>query len=149
MTPSPLRILLVDDDDRYVEMVEAALESTEGHHAIELLRLNDGDLAVEYLLGLGEYGDRVKYPLPEVVLLDLRMPRMDGSVVLERLKASQVTLPTICLMSSAEVSDLTRMQAPGATFRISKPDSFIALEKKLGLMVEFFRGVLDLPRGQA
>jgi len=82
-------------------------------------------------------------------LLDLRMPRMDGTAVLERLRLCDVTLPTICLMSSAEVGDLTRIAAPGATFCISKPDSFVALEKKLSLMVGFFRHVLELPRGQA
>ena len=143
-----LRILLVDDDENYAELVRRALSAADV--GFELHHVTDGDLALDVLLGRGKYADRAAHPLPDVVFLDERMPRMDGSAVLEVLAANK-TAPDdrralICHMTSGPRASLTnRCHALGATFCIAKPMSYNQLKDKLLLMMDFFAKVLELP----
>jgi CheY-like chemotaxis protein len=107
--------LLVEDDPHDVLLVERAFKETPPH--LRLCRAADGCEAVRYLKGEGAYGDRQKYPLPDVILLDLKMPRFNGFEFLAWLRSEspdhQRLLPVIVMSSSALQQDITRAYALG------------------------------------
>src|SRR5688500_2901230 len=74
-------ILLAEDDENDIELFRRALIKAEIHNPVEIVR--DGEEAVAYLKGDGKFSDRVRYPLPSLMLLDLNMPRADGFQVLD------------------------------------------------------------------
>ncbi len=146
MTRGSLRLLLVDDDDTYAKLVSHTLRRHSGG-PLELTRLKDGMEALDYLLHRPPYEDLSAHPTPHLVLLDERMPKMDGSEVLQRLAESAAPpLPAICLMSSAERERLEALGRCGqASFCITKPPGYDELQKKLHLIIDFWREVLELP----
>lgn len=83
----PAHILLVEDNSMDVELTMEAFR--EGRMANTIHVARDGRKALDYLLGDGEYGVRDKYPLPDLILLDLNMPGIDGHEVLRRIKKNQ------------------------------------------------------------
>ena len=87
----------------------------------------NGKEALEYLLGEGEYGDRKQYPLPDIVLLDLKMPGIDGHQVLKKVKSVEKLkrLPVIILTSSRDEGDRAMSYDYGANSYLVKPVSFI------------------------
>jgi len=80
------RILLVDDDDNDRLLFRSALQ--ESGLDVELFEATDGFAAINYLLGFSEYGDRAKFPYPDLVFLDLKMPGMDGFAVLKEIRTN-------------------------------------------------------------
>jgi two-component system response regulator len=115
-------VLLVEDnpDDR-----DLTLRAFERHRfGNALVVAEDGQAALDYLLGPGP--DGALRPLPELVLLDLKLPRVDGLEVLRRLRATERTrlLPVVVLTSSAEEQDLVQSYALGANSYVRKPVSF-------------------------
>jgi CheY-like chemotaxis protein len=115
-------VLLVEDnpDDR-----DLTLRAFERHRfGNEVVVAEDGQAALDYLIGPGPDGR--PRPLPELVLLDLKLPRVDGLEVLRRIRAEERTrlLPVVVLTSSAEESDLVRSYALGANSYVQKPVSF-------------------------
>ena len=93
-------VLLVEDDDNDVLFVQRAFKHAGILNRLEVVR--DGDQAVDYLSGKGEYADRDKHPLPVFVLLDLKMPRRSGLEVLEWVKEREGLrrIPIVVLTSS-------------------------------------------------
>src|SRR5207249_5534648 len=89
----------------------------------------DGDEAVEYLGGTGRYQDRTRYPLPALVLLDLKLPRKNGIEVLHWLRQQPALrrLPVVVLTSSKEPNDVNRAYDQGANSYLVKPLGFDAL----------------------
>lgn len=115
-------VLLVEDnpDDR-----DLTLRAFERHRfGNEVVVAEDGQAALDYLLAPAD-GGRPR-PLPELVLLDLKLPKVDGLEVLRRIRAEERTrlLPVVVLTSSAEESDLVRSYALGANSYVQKPVSF-------------------------
>jgi CheY-like chemotaxis protein len=115
-------VLLVEDnpDDR-----DLTLRAFDRHRfGNEVVVADDGQAALDYLLAPGP--DGCLRPLPELVLLDLKLPRVDGLEVLRRVRAEERTrlLPVVVLTSSAEESDLVRSYALGANSYVQKPVSF-------------------------
>jgi CheY-like chemotaxis protein len=120
----PVRILLVEDNRMDVELV---LESFREIGLADHVHVaSDGQEALDYLLGHGEYADRGVYPLPGLVLLDLRLPGVDGFEVLHRLKSTPILkrLPVVILTSSGEERDRSRSYDTGANSYLVKPTSF-------------------------
>jgi CheY-like chemotaxis protein len=120
-------ILVVDDsaDDRF--LVERALKKAQIANPVRLL--DGGEEAIAYLEGRGQYADRLKFPLPAIVLLDLKMPRMSGFEVLQWVRASSDyrRLPVVVMTSSREMPDVNRAYDVGANSYLVKPPSFDAL----------------------
>jgi len=89
----------------------------------ELRFAEDGEVALDYLLAHGEYRDRSKYPLPNLILLDLKMPRMDGFEVLQWLKqyVGFQNIPVAIFTSSTNQDDIQRATKLGANCYIPKP----------------------------
>jgi CheY-like chemotaxis protein len=120
----PARILLVEDNRMDVELTLDAFR--EGKLANIVHVSQDGQQALDYMFGVGEYADRVKYPIPDLILLDLKLPRIDGHEVLQRLKATPVVkrIPVIVLTSSKEEGDRALSYDSGANSYLVKPVSF-------------------------
>ncbi len=117
-------ILLVDDSHLDVELTLDAFKQANLSNRIEVA--NDGQHAIDYLLGNNRFSDRESYPLPDLILLDLKMPGIDGFDVLERVKSTPMVkrIPVIILTSSKEQGDRALSYDIGANSYLVKPVSF-------------------------
>ncbi len=145
---TPITILLVEDDDGHARLLERNLRR--GGIANRLVRVRDGQEAVDYLHRLEPYTDVAQYPDPNVIFLDVRMPRLDGFEVLERIKKHPqlMTMPVIMLTSTDNQREIDRAYELGANGYVVKPvnmDDFIDRIVKLGMFV----GVIELPGAAA
>ena len=132
----PRRILLIEDNPDDVALTLRALRT---HRvANEVVVVEDGVEALEYLLGEGKYAGRDLRDQPAVVLLDLKLPKVDGLEVLRRLRADDRTrlLPVVVLTSSKEEQDLVAGYSLGANSYVRKPvdfEQFVEAVRQLGL----------------
>jgi CheY-like chemotaxis protein len=129
------RILLVEDCRKDVELTLAALE--EHHLANEVIVVRDGAEALDYLCCRGRFASRPN-ELPAVVLLDLKLPKVDGLEVLREMKADDrlKLVPVVMLTSSREEQDLVRSYQLGVSAYVVKPvdfHRFVSTVKELGL----------------
>jgi CheY-like chemotaxis protein len=117
------RILLVEDSPRDAELVLAAL--AENHLANEVVSVSDGVEALDYLYRRGQFSGRSNGQ-PAIILLDLKMPRLDGTEVLRQIKGDPVLriIPVIVMTSSREEQDLLRTYQLGANAYVVKPVKF-------------------------
>ncbi len=130
------QILLVEDNPDDVALTMRALKKN--NIANEVVVAKDGVEALDYLFGTGAYAGRDASKIPAVVLLDLKLPRIDGLDVLERLRKDERTklTPVVILTSSKEEQDLIRGYRLGANSYIRKPVDFIQFSeavRQLGL----------------
>jgi CheY-like chemotaxis protein len=128
------RILLAEDNPKDVELTLTALE--EHRLANEVVVVNDGAEALDYLYGRGKYAQRGGNS-PAVVLLDLKMPKVDGLEVLRQIKNDSrlKTIPVVMLTSSREERDLVESYKLGVNAYVVKPvdfNQFITAVKELG-----------------
>ncbi|MBI5713452.1 MAG: response regulator [Chloroflexi bacterium] len=117
-------ILLVEDNPSDVALTQRAL--TKSHVANELVTAEDGQDALDYLFGTGVYLGRDVSDLPSLILLDLKLPRVDGLQVLRQIRADERTrrLPVVILTTSKEEQDVARSYDLGANSYIRKPVDF-------------------------
>jgi CheY-like chemotaxis protein len=117
-------ILLVDDDENDLILLEKAFAEVEFPGRIVVLR--NGDEAIQYLSGTGIFRDRSEYPWPSLMLLDLKMPAVDGFDVLAwRLKQTEMPhFPIIVFSSSTLESDIKKAMELGAAGYCAKPSDF-------------------------
>jgi CheY-like chemotaxis protein len=113
-------VLLIDDDPADVFMVQRAFAKL--GVAATLKVVNDGEEAIAYLSGRARYADRAEFPLPRILLLDLKMPRKSGFEVLEWIKSQPKLrrLPVIVLTSSNQRADIDRAYDTGANSYLVK-----------------------------
>ena len=113
-------VLLVEDNPSDVFIVQRIFQKLKLQSSIQVA--SDGDEAIAYLSGTGKYSDRERYPLPAVVLLDLKLPRRSGLEVLEWLKAQPILarLPVVVLTSSKQPSDINQAYDRGANSYVCK-----------------------------
>jgi CheY-like chemotaxis protein len=128
-------VLHVDDDPNDSTLFQVACAKADVD--FELQNIEDGDEVIEYLSGAGKYADRTLYRLPELVLLDLKMPRATGLEVLNWIRSHSRLkhLPVIVLSGSELREDMRRAYAGGADSYLVKPpnfDSLVALVKTIG-----------------
>ena len=129
-------ILLVEDNPDDEELTMRALRKNNILNGVVVAR--DGAEALEYLFCTGKYVDRDRDTMPSVILLDLRLPKVDGLEVLRRLRADERTniLPVVILTSSKEERDLIEGYSLGANSYIRKPVDFykfVEAVRQLGL----------------
>lgn len=117
-------ILLVEDDPDDVNLTLRALNKSNINQ--EIVIANDGVEAIEYLFGEGKYSDRDPNKIPELILLDLKLPKMDGIEVLKRLRSNDKTrtATVIILTSSKENEDIVKCYKLCANSYIQKPVDF-------------------------
>lgn len=129
----PTRILLVEDDPNDVELIQLSFESYNFVNQIDVV--TDGEQALHYLLG--QEGQPPAFPLPRLVLLDLKLPRINGIQVLEQIRSHSRTcqLVVVVMTSSAEDRDLEACYHLGVNSYIVKPldfQQFIDVSRQVG-----------------
>ena len=129
-------ILLVEDNQDHTELV---IRSFQDHRvANKICHVTDGDAALNYLFRRGEYSDPEKSPKPHVILLDLRLPKIDGLEVLKEIKAEKdlAHIPVVILTTSEAEKDVTTAYDYHANSYLVKPvdfDKFTQMINDLGL----------------
>lgn len=133
-----LVLLLVEDDENDIVLVRKAIESAGAGHSVHAV--HDGEQAIQYLQGLGEFADRRKYPVPNVVLTDLKMHKMGGFELLKWLRTNPLfsVIPTIVYSSSAMDEDVREAYQLGANSYICKPTSLSGLVDTLRILYEYW-----------
>ena len=131
-------ILIVDDDENDIFFVQRAFTEINVHCVFQILK--NGQEVVDYLSGNGEYADREKYPLPMMILMDLKMPIMDGFQVLAwlRNRPGLKVIPTIVFSSSDIPADITRAYELGANSFMTKSVTYDGLLLKLQTLSQYW-----------
>lgn len=135
MLPHRATILLVEDNAAHAELVKRSFEDQSPESDIR--HLSDGEAALAYLTRTGVYSDPASSPRPDVMLLDLRLPRVGGLEVLEAIRQRPELngLPVVILSTSAAESDVARAQDLHANGYVVKPsdfDEFVQLMSDVG-----------------
>lgn len=138
----PVEILLAEDNPGDVKLTQKALEK--GRLTNNLHVVNDGVETMQFLRGEGEYVDR---PRPDLILLDLNMPRKDGREVLEDIKGNPglKRIPVVVLTSSEAEEDVLRSYELHANAYLTKPVDFSGFIDVVGKLEEFWLQVVKLP----
>ncbi|GEL94259.1 response regulator [Cellulomonas composti] len=135
-------VLLVEDDPGDVLMTQEAFEYNKVHNRLTVV--SDGVSALAYLRKEGEHADATT---PDLILLDLNLPRMDGREVLQELKADELlrTIPVVVLTTSEAEEDVVRSYSLHANAYVTKPVDFDAFIRVVRQIDEFFVEVVRLP----
>ena len=138
-------ILYVDDDDNDVLAAETCHPLRQLHFDLQVV--NDPEKAAAYLTGQGRYADRKCFPLPELVLLDLKMPRMHGLEVLAWIRSQPVLkrLVVIVLTASSQGSGVNRAYELGANSYLVKPVELEALVEMVKGISAYWMGLNERP----
>jgi two-component system response regulator len=136
MNNTEIEILLVEDNPQDAEMTLRALKKNK--LANNIVHLKDGEEALDFLFGRGVYSGRNINNKPKLILLDLKMPKVDGIEVLEKIKSDEnlKIIPVVMLTSSKEDPDIKRCYKLGSNSYIVKPvdfNDFIKVVAELGL----------------
>jgi two-component system, response regulator len=136
VTEDPVEILVVEDNPQDVKLTLHAFRKHNLANHVHVAR--DGAEALEFLFGTGRYEGRDTSKRPKLVLLDLKLPLMDGAEVLERIRADPRTrtLPVVVLTTSRELPDVRKCYDLGVNSYIVKPvdfDQFLEVSRQLGL----------------
>jgi len=131
-------ILIVDDDENDIFFVKRAFTEINVHCKFQVMK--NGQDAIDYLGGVGEYANRHKYPLPMMILMDLKMPIMDGFQVLIWLRARDgiKVIPTVVFSSSDMPQDITRAYELGANSFMTKSVTYDGLLIKLQTLSQYW-----------
>ena len=113
-------VLLVEDNEDDIFFMKMACQRTGIPHDFHVV--TDGDEAVQYLAGTGEFADRTRHPLPDLVFLDIKLPKRDGHKLLEWIRSQDVfrSLPVVMLTTSQAESDINRAYKLGVTSYLRK-----------------------------
>ena len=142
---NPAVILLVEDDRADQELTRRALEESKLHN--ELRIIEDGEEALAYLFRHGKYKNPAISPRPDLLLLDLNLPRVDGRQVLEEIRADESLrcMVVVVLTTSRQEKDIRRSYELGCNSFITKPsrmDQFIRVVQTMG---EYWFQIVTLP----
>jgi two-component system response regulator len=138
----PVEILLVDDDPADVQLTQEALQ--EGHVSSNVNVVQDGVEALAYLRGEGKYATAL---LPDLIILDLKMPRKSGLELLGEIKADEALrrIPVIVLTTSDAPEDILKAYDLQASCYITKPADIAEFNRVMNAMKEFCLTVVKLP----
>ena len=138
-------ILLVEDNPNDEELTLRALRKN--HVRNEVIVARDGAEALDYLFGTGAHAGRDTSRLPEVVLLDVNLPKLDGLEVLQRIRKDPRTrwLPVVMLTSSTMESDLVASYANGANSYVHKPVDFVQFVESVRQVGRYWLVVNESP----
>ena len=146
MTPKPagkpIEVLLVEDDPGDVLLIREAFDFNKVHNNLNVV--SDGEQALDYLRGTGDYSGRIR---PDLVLLDLNLPRKDGREVLAEVKTDPDlrTIPIVVLTTSEAEEDVLKSYQLHANAYVTKPVDFERFVSIVRQIDDFFVSVVRLP----
>jgi CheY-like chemotaxis protein len=140
-----LQILVVDDDDADALMISEALESTDHHATVD--RVVDGREALDFLRREGRFAGALR---PDLILLDLNMPRMDGRETLAAIKSDDrfKAIPVVILTTSGAAPDIASSYQHRANAYVTKPFGLDDFESTVRQIDRFYREIATLPSGR-
>ena len=142
-------ILMADDDPDDRLLVKDALNECEAEARVadQLRFVDDGEQLMDYLLRRGEFSDHARSPRPDLILLDLNMPRKDGREALREIRADPGLrcVPVVVFTTSRAESDIKLIYDLGANSFVTKPVSFDSLVKTLSILARYWLGIVELP----
>ena len=144
MSSIPHILLVEDNEDDY----EAAVRSLKKSHFMNPVHwCKNGQDALDYLYHEGKYSDNPNVKTPDLILLDLNMPGVDGRQVLKHLKGDpeKCSIPVVVLTTSKDAKDVDKCYGMGASTYIQKPVDFEGLTKAIRTMKDYWFGVAILP----
>jgi CheY-like chemotaxis protein len=143
-TLEPIDVLLVEDDPGDTLMIREAFADNKVHNTLSCV--TDGEQAMQFLHREGNYADA---PRPDLILLDLNLPRKDGREVLAEIKGDERlrTIPVVVLTTSAAEEDVLRSYHLHANAYVTKPVDFDRFIEVVRQIDEFFVTVVKLPKG--
>jgi len=138
-------ILLVEDNPNDEALTLRALHKNKVTNPIVIV--HDGVEALDFLFGAGKFSDRNIRAMPAVVLLDLKLPRIDGIEVLRRMRSNELTrlIPVVVLTTSSEEIDIFNSYASGANSYVRKPVDFDQFSDAVGKMGTYWLSVNQSP----
>jgi CheY-like chemotaxis protein len=134
-----LVILAAEDDPNDLELLRHVV----GENGVEVnfQSADDGEQLIDYLRGDGKFADRDLHPVPDIVVLDLKMPRMNGFEVLQWLRHEPglARIPAVVLSGSGLESDIQEAYRLGANTYFTKPGQLAELRKIIGTLIDYWR----------
>lgn len=143
MEARPIRILMVEDNPADIDLTKEAL--SEGKMHLEVFSVEDGVQAMEFLRNEGDHADA---PRPDLILLDLNLPRMDGREVLTAVKSDPdlKRIPVVVLTTSKAEEDIVTAYSEHANCYVRKPVQFDEFMKVVHAIQEFWFSIVILPQ---
>jgi two-component system, response regulator len=140
MLPDQADLLLVQDNPLEVELTLRPLRDLDPAWRIAVAR--DGEEALDYLLGRGAFRQRIGAPLPGLILLELRLPRVDGVEVLRAMRASPraSAAPVVMLLPAADAREVAQCYQVGANSCVQKPVEYGAFYQTIQLVGRYWLG---------
>jgi CheY-like chemotaxis protein len=141
----PAEILLVEDNPDDVEITLRAFHKVRLANTVHVVR--DGQEALDFLFREGDYSDRADAPQPDVILLDLNLPKVNGLEVLDKIRASDglSSIPVIVLTVSEQQEDVRESYKLGANTFITKPVDFEKFVHAMEILEEYWMVIARLP----
>ncbi len=140
----PLNILLVEDEEAHAELTKRAIRKAGNANRVDIVY--DGEQALDYLFNHKKFTDKDRYPVPGLILLDIKLPGIDGIDVLQRIKGDPdlKRIPVIMLTTSEREEDVVRSYEHYANSYLTKPVWFKEFEKKIR-QIDFYWMILNKP----
>jgi len=144
MNYEPSNILLVEDEEAHAELTKRAIRKAGNANRVDIV--SDGEQALDYLYNRGPYADKEEYSVPGLILLDIKLPGIDGIDVLKVIKEDPdlKRIPVIMLTTSERDEDIVRSYEHYANSYLTKPVGFKAFEEKI-VQVDFYWMILNKP----
>lgn len=136
---------MAEDDEDYYSLCQLAIE--EAQLPCEFVRAEDGEVCLDYLYSRGGYASNPPAKRPDLILLDLNMPRLNGLETLQKLKSDPRlnSIPVLMMTISADPEDIRRCYQAGASSFITKPVNHDDLIRIFGLFKQYWFDVVTLP----
>ena len=144
MDYQPLNILLVEDEEAHALLTKRAIRKAGNANHIDIV--SDGEKALDYLFNREEYTDKSRYPLPGLILLDIKLPGMDGIEVLRVIKehTELKRIPVIMLTTSEREEDISEAYNYYANSYLTKPVGYQEFEEKVK-QIDFYWMLINRP----
>jgi len=144
MDYEPSNILLIEDEEAHAELTKRAIRKAGNANRIDVL--TDGEEALDYVFNRAKYADKTKYPLPGLIMLDIKLPGIDGIEVLKQIKEHPVLkkIPVIMLTTSDREEDICRSYVHCANSYLTKPVGFKEFEEKI-MQIDSYWMLLNKP----
>ena len=144
MTEQPIRIMIADDNEDHVFLAVRALQDLNGGTHLEIQAVHDGAEALAYINGEGQFTGRT---LPHLILLDIKMPKVDGLEVLRTLKENPTfrVIPVVMLSASERPEDVDASYKLGANSYVTKPAGVGEFREGIAQLKHYWTQLSSLP----